>query len=35
MKCPKCGSEDIKVFTISNTVYYSCNKCGHSWKTDL
>ena len=35
MKCPKCGSEDVKVFTISNTQYYRCNKCDYAWKTDL
>jgi len=35
MKCPKCGSEDLKIFTISNTVYYRCKKCGHAWKIDL
>ena len=35
MKCPKCGSEDVKVFTISNTLYCECGKCGHVWKTDL
>ena len=35
MKCPKCGSEDVKVFTISNTLYCKCGKCGYAWKTDL
>ena len=35
MKCPKCGSEDVEVFTISNTLYCKCGKCGHTWKTDL
>jgi DNA-directed RNA polymerase subunit M/transcription elongation factor TFIIS len=34
-KCPKCGSEDVKVFTISNTIYYECGKCGYAWKIDL
>ncbi len=35
MKCPKCGSEDVKTFTISNTLYCKCGKCGYAWKTDL
>jgi DNA-directed RNA polymerase subunit M/transcription elongation factor TFIIS len=35
MKCPKCGSEDVEVFTISNTLYCKCGKCGYAWKTDL
>lgn len=35
MKCSKCGSEDVKVFTISNTLYCKCGKCGYAWKTDL
>ena len=35
VKCPKCGSEDVEVFTISHTLYCKCGKCGHTWKTDL
>ncbi len=35
MKCPSCGTEDVKVFTISNTVYCRCNKCGYAWKIDM
>jgi hypothetical protein len=35
MKCPKCVSTDIKTFTISNTMYCRCSKCGYAWKIDL
>jgi DNA-directed RNA polymerase subunit M/transcription elongation factor TFIIS len=35
MKCPKCGSEDVKTFTISNTLYCKCEKCGNAWKINL
>jgi len=35
MKCPKCGSEDIKVFSIGNTLHCRCNKCNHAWKQDM
>ncbi len=35
MKCPKCGSADIEIFTVSNTLFCTCRKCGHKWKKDL
>ncbi len=35
VKCPKCADQDVEVFTISNTVYCKCRKCGHGWKIEL
>ncbi|ADJ25644.1 conserved hypothetical protein [Dehalogenimonas lykanthroporepellens BL-DC-9] len=35
MKCPKCGSPEVEILTISNTLYCECKKCGSKWKKDL
>ena len=32
VKCPKCGSKNVKVNSYSIYFYYKCNDCGHEWK---
>ena len=32
-RCPKCGSEQIKVLETGHNPY-KCKKCGHRWGSD-
>ena len=29
--CPKCGSKDVHVSSVGQTMVYTCNACGHKW----
>lgn len=29
--CPNCGSTDIHVSSVGQTMVYKCNKCGKKW----
>lgn len=29
--CPDCGSKDIQVSSIGQTMRYKCKKCGKTW----